>query len=94
MSAVGCHGPLLSRQPSTLDSGCDLGPEVLLAALGAPQRVEQVLELILATGSPHECLGNRILFTALGQLSTKSWTSLLHCSPLLLLLGKHTNIFK
>ena len=85
---------LLSRQPSTLDSGRDLGPEVLLAALGAPQRVEQVLELVLATGSPHECLGNRLLFTAPRQLSTKSWICLQHYMPSLLLLGKYTNILK
>ena len=45
-----------NRHVGVLDGHRDFGPELLLAGLGTPQGVEQVLELILTVRGPQERL--------------------------------------
>ena len=46
----------LAGHAGVLYGGRDLGPELLLAGLGAAQGGEQALELVLTAGCPHEGL--------------------------------------
>ncbi len=47
---------VLWGQAGVLHSGRDLGPELLLAGLGAAQGAQQALELVLTARRPHKCL--------------------------------------
>jgi hypothetical protein len=47
---------ILGGQAGILHSGRDLGPELLLAGLGATQGAQQALELVLTARRPHKCL--------------------------------------
>jgi len=47
---------VLGGQAGVLHRGRDLGPELLLAGLGAAQGAQQALELVLTARRPHKCL--------------------------------------
>lgn len=64
-----------ARQARTLNRSCDLCPQVLLAALGAPERGEKILELVLTTLRPHKSLEGEMRGRKIGCWRTfRAWS--------------------